>query len=1515
VSRFRVASPRFHPAVEEWFQGAFDTATRAQTLGWPEIQAGRSTLIFAPTGSGKTLAAFLAALDRLMFSPVPADASRCRVVYVSPLRALAVDVERNLRAPLAGIARVAGQRGIAFHAPTVGLRTGDTPAAERVRMARHPPDVLITTPESLFLVLSSEARRILTAVEVVIVDEIHVLVGSKRGAHLALSLERLAEIATQPVQRIGLSATQRPLEEVARYLGGGETVKRRWTARPVSIVDAGTPKTFELKVEVPVEDMARIGQQAEDALQEGPAGAPPARHSIWPAIHPRLVELIRAHRSTLIFVNSRRLAERLAGALNELAGEELVRAHHGSLAREQRAEIEDALKAGRLPALVATSSLELGIDMGAIDLVVQVETPPSVASGLQRIGRAGHSVGETSKGVIFPKYRGDLLSTAAITEAMVAGAVEATRVPRNPLDVLAQQLVAWCGAGERTVDDLFALARRSAPFAELPRAQMEGVLDMLSGRYPSDEFAELRPRLTWDRLKGTVRAREGALRVVVANAGTIPDRGLYGVFLADGDALRGGGNRVGELDEEMVFETKPGEVFVLGASSWRVTEITRDRVLVVPAPGEPGKMPFWHGDRAARPVELGAAVGRLTREIAALPRARAIERLVSRHALDPRAAENLLAYLHDQRAATGALPDDRTLVLERTRDEMGDWRLCLLSPWGGRVHAPWALALQARLRESGQDDVDTVWSDDGLVLRVSDREVPPDAAALLPGAGEVEGLVVRSLGGSALFASHFREAAGRALLLPRRRPGQRAPLWMQRKRAADLLTVASRYGSFPIILETYRECLQDVFDLQALMDILRRVERRELRVVTVDTEAPSPFASSLLFSYAANYIYEGDAPLAERRAQALTVDQAQLRELLGEAELRELLDPAVLEELELALQALAPGRRARSADAVHDMLLRLGDLSAAEVSARVERTKDEPAADPAALAGRWLDALLAERRVLRVRLGEEERFAAAEDAGRLRDAFGIPPSRGVPQAFLDPVADPLAELVARYARTHGPFTARDVARRFALAEPVVTEALQRLSAAGRVLEGGFRPGANGREWCEPDVLATARRRSLARLRKQVEPAPPAALARVLLDWSGVVQQDAPALRGGADALLDVIEQLQGAAVPASVLERDVLRARLPAYRAADLDVLCGAGEVVWAGLAPLGEHDGRLTLYLADHVTRLHAPSTDAPKGERHEAIRAHLRSRGASFFAALHAALGGMPREVLDALWDLVWSGEVTSDTLAPLRAFLRPRSASDARAARRTRPAFRSRRQSPPSGAGRWSLLPHARHTATERTKALAEQLLARHGVLTRTAVMAENVAGGFTAVYPVLKALEEAGRVRRGYFVAGLGGSQFAQPGALERLRLVRETGALDAEAPLPAAVIAATDPANAYGAALAWPKDASGRLQRSAGAHVALVDGVLAAYLVRGGRDLVLMLPEDEPARSQVARALAQALRRWAIAGGRHSLGWESPAESPFSRGPLSAALQDAGFVATGPGFRLGNVPADEASESD
>jgi ATP-dependent Lhr-like helicase len=1455
----------FSAPTRAWFSEAFEAPTRAQELGWAAIAAGRHTLLHAPTGSGKTLAAFLWCLDRLFADGAPRPRERrLRVLYVSPLKALTYDVERNLRAPLAGIRRTAEQAGIQLPEVRVASRTGDTPAKARRQLVKDPPDIMVTTPESLYLLLTSQAREALRGVEHVIVDEVHAIAASKRGSHLALSLERLCALTDVEPQRIGLSATQRPLEAIAAFLGG--------TQRSVEIVDAGSRKPLRLEVIVPVEDMANPAEGAAD--ETGPEG----RRSIWPSIHPRLLELIRAHRSTLVFVNSRRLAERLASRLNELAGEELVRAHHGSIAREQRLQIEEELKAGRLPALVATSSLELGIDMGAIDLVIQIESPPSVAAGLQRIGRAGHQVGEPSTGKIFPKYRGDLLEAAVVVRRMLDGAIEETRVPRNPLDVLAQQVVAMCAMDTWTIDALHRVVTRADPFRDLSRQQLEGVLDMLSGRYPSDEFAELRPRVVWDRTTDTVTSRNDARVVAITSGGTIPDRGLFGVFLAGEEG--GKGRRVGELDEEMVYESRVGEVFLLGASSWRIEEIKADRVVVTPAPGEPGKMPFWKGDGIGRPVELGRAIGAFVRELDAMPAAKAEARLRTDHALDQRAARNLVAYLAEQREATGALPTDRQIVLERFRDELGDWRACLLSPFGGRVHAPWAMAIEARLAERGQP-AQALWTDDGIALRLPEASEAPPEELFVIDPDQIEQLVTDALGGSALFASRFRENAARALLLPRRRPGQRTPLWMQRQRSSDLLTVASRYGSFPIILETYREVLRDVFDLPALKEVLAGIRSRQVAVVSVETRSASPFASGLLFDYVGTYMFEGDAPLAERRAQALALDRELLAELLGAEELRELLDPAATADLELEYQALSGRRRARTVDGVHDLLRRLGDLRSDEVAAR----SDGPPADAA------LAALEADRRAIRLRVGGEERWIAIEDVARYRDALGASPPPGVAETWLTAPSEgppPLDALLLRWARTHAPFTAGGPAGRWGIAPERVSERIRALVEGGSLLEGTFRPHGTEHEVADPDVLRALRRRSLARLRREVEPVPSEALARFLPAWHGV--------GGGASGLhrlLEVVIQLEGYPIPASILERDVLGSRVREYAPRLLDELGAAGEVVWIGRGALGRDDGRVALFRRDRAELLASagafePGT-RPDGPLHDAIRGHLAGRGATFFGGLRIAVRDArgDEELLDALWDLVWSGEVTNDTLAPLRALSLPRSRS--RSVRPGRPAGLG----PPRAAGRWSLvadLVGEGRSPTERGHAQGLALLERHGVVTREAVLAEGLAGGFASVYPVLKAMEEAGRARRGYFVAGLGAAQFALPGAVDRLRAERQPD----DSPR-AVLLGAADPAQPYGATLPWPRaDDVERLplQRVPGAYVVLVDGAPAVYVEKGGRGL-LTLPAF--ADGEVASvALAAISRLVAPAGPLRELRLERVDRLPVADSSLAEELRQIGF---------------------
>ncbi|TCB96246.1 ATP-dependent helicase [Micromonospora zingiberis] len=1501
---------RFGAPTREWFDAAFAAPTAAQAGAWAAVAAGHHALVVAPTGSGKTLAAFLWSLDRLAREPAPADPRhRCRVLYVSPLKALAVDVERNLRAPLAGIRQAASRLGLPPPEITVGMRTGDTPADERRAFARTPPDILITTPESLFLLLTSAARDSLRGIETVIVDEVHAVAGTKRGAHLALSLERLDELLPAPAQRIGLSATVRPVDECARFLGG---------ARRVDVVAPLSAKTIEVSVQVPVEDMTRLDEQ--EAPQDPLAG--PRTASIWPALEERVHALIRAHRSTIVFTNSRRSAERLCARLNELAAEQttasghatrtpaemmaqagavagappvIARAHHGSVSREERRHIEESLKAGQLPAVVATSSLELGIDMGSVDLVVQIEAPPSVAAGLQRVGRAGHQVGAVSRGVVLPKHRGDLLSCAVVAERMGEAAIEELHHPRNPLDVLAQQIVAMVALDQWRVGDLAAVVRRAAPFAELPDSALHAVLDMLSGRYPSTAFAELRPRLVWDRATDVLTGRPGAQRLAVTSGGTIPDRGLFGVFLAGAQRAA----RVGELDEEMVYESRVGDVFLLGSSSWRIEEITPDRVLVSPAPGQAAKMPFWKGDQPGRPVELGRAIGA---RIRALLRpgdeeARAALRAAG---LDDWAAGNLLAYLREQQAVTRALPDDRTVVVERFRDELGDWRLAVHSVLGARVNAPWALAIGRRLAERYGVDAQVLPADDGIVVRLPDTaDSPPGADVVAFDPDEIAQLVEESVGTSALFAARFRECAARSLLLPRRDPRRRQPLWQQRQRAAQLLDVAREYADFPVTLEAARECLQDVFDVPALTQVMRDLAGRRVRLVEVETPRPSPFARSLLFNYVGAFLYEGDAPLAERRAAALTLDSALLGELLGRVDLRELLDPAVLAETEQQLRWSTPQRRPRDAEDVVELLRQLGDLSTDELAERGVPTD-------------WLTDLAASRRVLRVRIAGQDRWVGVEDAGRLRDALGVALPVGVAEAYLEPVADPLGDLVARYARTHAPFAAASCAARFGLGIFVVEQALRRLAATGRVVSGEFTPDTVGTQWCDAEVLRLLRRRSLAALRREIEPVPPRALATFLPRW----QQVGSSARGVA-AVASVVEQLQGVSVPASALERLVLPVRVADYSPALLDELCASGEVLWAGAGAISGGDGWVSLAYADVAPLLLPPPDESlARTPRHDAVLDALGDGQALFFRALADRIGATDdAELTTVIWDLVWAGHLTNDTLAPLRTVLAGGGAHRARPAaahgryRRPGRVALPSRGGPPTVAGRWSRLPERDSDPTRRAAALADVLLERHGVLTRGAVVAEQVSGGFAAVYPVLAALEERGAARRGYFVDGLGAAQFAVPGAVDRIRALAEP--LDA-APLrggPAVVLAATDPANPYGAALPWPErvvdsgdaapPATGhRAGRKAGALVVLVAGDLVLYVERGGRTL-LSFTDDADALAAAGKALADAVGSGALG----PISVERADGEAVRSSPLRDALTAAGFRTTPRGLRL------------
>ncbi|KQQ92518.1 DEAD/DEAH box helicase [Leifsonia sp. Leaf325] len=1508
------ALDRFSPATRTWFDEAFSAPTLAQSGAWDAIGRGSHALVVAPTGSGKTLAAFLSSLDALHARGAD-DEPGTRVLYISPLKALGVDVERNLRAPLVGIARVADRLGIEPPHVSVGVRSGDTPASDRRTLQKSPPDILITTPESLFLMLTSAARDTLRTVETVIVDEIHAVAGTKRGAHLAVSLERLDELLEKPAQRIGLSATVRPPEEVARFL---------CASAPVEIVAPASEKRFDLRVVVPVDDMADLPPAPE---REGAtSSATPQTGSIWPHVEEAIVDRVLENRSSIVFANSRRLAERLTARLNEIYAERtgesvstdaappaalmgqagqmqgaeplLARAHHGSVSKEQRAEIEDDLKSGRLRCVVATSSLELGIDMGAVDLVVQVESPPSVASGLQRVGRAGHQVGEVSRGVIFPKHRADLVHAAVTAERMLAGAIETLHIPANPLDILAQQTVAAVALDQQSVDGWFDTVRRSAPFSALPRSAYEATLDLLAGRYPSDQFAELRPRIVWDREAGLLTGRPGAQRLAVTSGGTIPDRGMFGVFLVGGDELTG--RRVGELDEEMVYESRVGDVFALGATSWRIQEITHDRVNVTPAFGQPGRLPFWKGDSLGRPAELGRALGEFMRDVSSATDADARSRIRA-GGLDDRAATNLIAFLTDQRAATGQVPTDRTLVVERVRDELGDWRVILHSPYGMNVHAPWALAVSARVRERHGIDGASIASDDGIIVRIPDTGVePPGAELFVFEADELEQLVTDEVGGSALFASRFRECAARALLLPHYRPGTRSPLWQQRQKSAQLLDVARTFPTFPIILETLRECLQDVYDLPSLLSLAREIGSRGIRLVETTTDTPSPFASTLLFGYVGAFMYEGDSPLAERRAAALAIDSTLLAELLGRVELRELLDPAVIDDTERELQRLAPDRRAKGLEGIADLLRGLGALSVEEISARVT-------AETLPDVGEHVDELLRAKRIIRTAVAGADRLAAIEDVGRLRDALGVPIQVGVPEAYLEAVADPLGDLISRYARTHGPFATEEVAERLGIGIAVARSALRRLVEARRLVEGEFRPNGTSAEWCDAEVLRRLRRRSLAALRHEIEPVEQRALARFLPVWQHVGGR----LRG-LDGVASVIEQLEGARLPASAWESLVLPARVSDYSPAMLDELMATGEVVWCGSGALAGDDGWISLHLADTAALTLPISLEAETTPLQREVLASLGSGGAFFFRQLSDAVGSEDDSALvDALWDLAWSGLVTNDTFAPVRALVagghsahKPQRAAPRARMHRGRALPRAKmpsRGGPPTVAGRWSILPLPDGSATRRAHALGETLLERYGVVTRGAAVAEGVIGGFALVYRTLREFEESGRSRRGYFVDKLGAAQFAAPGAVDRLRshVDRDDGSTPS-APV-AFTLAATDPANPFGAALAWPALPEGtthRPARKAGALVVLVDGTIALYVERGGKTM-LAFTDDEAVLAAAAASLAAAVSR----GGMRKLAVETVNGLFVLGAPAGLALRGAGFSETPRGLRL------------
>ena len=1782
------ALSHFSAPVRDWFRATFSAPTAAQEGAWESIRNGNNTLIIAPTGSGKTLAAFLWALDALHREHEAGTAGGTRILYISPLKALGADVERNLRAPLAGITRLSGNE-TGEPSISVGVRSGDTPARERRQLISNPPDILITTPESLYLMLTSAARNTLAGVTTVIVDEIHNLAATKRGAHLAVSLERLDALLTKPAQRIGLSATVENPEAVARFLGG---------VQPVTIMSRPVAKEWDLRLSVPVPDMAALGgandygqglyapleaRDSGDSASSGspqgtahsassvvnaPASAPytledaigvfpgqiarqeagqetehanPAQEgdntapkntltipeeslretpdserpetSIWPRVQERIVDHIENNRSTIVFVNSRGLAEKLTAALNDIhlrrvlakqgispedyaAGisditevPPLARAHHGSVSKEQRTLIEEALKGGTLRCVVATSSLELGIDMGHVDLVIQVAAPPSVASALQRVGRAGHRVGEISRGFFYPKHRGDLLGATVTLAGMCSGTLEPLAIPINPLDVLAQQTVAACALGPISVDSWYEALRRSAPYAELPRALFDSVLEMLAGRYPSDEFAELRPRIIWDRTpteqapSGSIEGRPGAQRLAVTSGGTIPDRGLFPVYLVSGDEERGS-KRVGELDEEMVYESRAGEVITLGASSWRIEEITHDAVRVSPAPGQPARLPFWHGDRMGRPYALGVQTGAFTRALSSLDatNSAAARQQLEQLGLDTWAVDNLLAYLREQRESTGAVPSDTRMIVERHRDELGDWRVVLHSPLGYGVHAPWALAVRARIEERYGVDASVMASDDGLILRLPAMEdVPPGADLFLFDPDELEAIVTERVGDSALFASRFRENAARALLLPRRDPGKRTPLWQQRQRAAQLLDVARKYPDFPVLLETARECLQDVYDVPALVQVHRSLQSRAVSMLEVETNDPSPFARTLLFEYVAEHLYDGDAPAAERRAAALSLDPALLAELLGSSGLRDLLDPAVLVQTQQRLQRTGERYRASGVEGVADLLRQLGPLSARELSLRLRA--DNPQAEaPGAKhedsesygeeygahasvdqARELAEQLVRSRRAFSFAgassAGENAEettkpqlyYAVVEDAARLRDGLGIMPAAALPTALLEPVAEPLEDLVSRYARTHIPFTAQQAAEHFSRLTPVgvgvLTPVLQRLQQQRRLSSGEFLPevlralGPAGVEWVDVQVLRTIRARSLAALREEIEPVSAQVygvflpscqnvrslsvrVAQTLPEASAYgafmpsrrtatvvgerVAPLSPAAENGTDYagqdststtedLLTAIDQLAGVRVPASALETLILPARVPGYQPHMLDELMASGRVFFTGAGQLGgssaqKSDGWIRLHLSEsssltlgedypeQLLRAENPelweALQTPGTLEHaiyEAL-AHgglfvpaLRERVTQLMSA--AAPAGQvvtfpdAAEVSAALWRLVWSGAVTNDSFAPVRAMLagvrsaHPTPAAPARLSRvgrrgagriaaarasmgnamaggygadsyssggystptsgygaTTGRGLRSLRGGSlrggihattpavaPQDSGRFSRVDTLLQEPVEATVAAlarADLLLDRYGVLTRGCLQVEDSAGGFSQLYRIYSAAEDRALVRRGYFIEGLGAAQFAAPATVDLLRSTADNLSIpagpqgfgaSAYAPqrtdteqvygtFTVTLLAATDPANPYGAALSWPAIPSfahegegtvkHRPARKAGACVVLVDGTPVLYVERGAKTLLAFTTDPV-----LLEAAAPALARLVSAGGAEKISVE------------------------------------------
>ncbi|MGH2691993.1 MAG: DEAD/DEAH box helicase [Actinomycetota bacterium] len=1393
-----------------WFEETFGEPTPAQEIAWPALAKGESALVVAPTGSGKTLAAFLVFLDRLAREP-EREREGVRVLYVTPLKALGNDIHRNLEVPLEGMARIAERLGRSAPGITMGIRSGDTPQRERTRLTRKPPDLLITTPESLYLMLTSErAAKTLASVEAVIVDEVHALAPNKRGTHLALSLERLAWLTGRPFQRVGLSATVRPAERVAAWLAGQE----KGEPRPIRVLDSGGRKEIDLTIASPVDDFRELPGE-----------------SVWPSVFDQLHDLVREHRSTLIFVNNRRLAERAARQINERAGEEIARVHHGSLSREKRYEVEALLKAGQLPALVSTSSMELGIDIGSIDLVVQIESPKSVTAGLQRVGRAGHLVGEVATGRIIPKVRSDLVDAAAVARGMLRREIETTEVPEGCLDILAQQIAGTVSAGEWTDRQLLELARGAYPFRELDRGRFEAVLGMLSGKYPAARFGELRPRIVWNRSDGEVRARPGTRMLAVTNAGAIPDRGYYRVIHA------GTGARLGELDEQFVFEARPGDSFLLGSAVWRIDHIDRDEVLVTDAPGAMPTIPFWHGEQAGRPYEQGVRFGEFLGEVAERLDDPDVEAWLREEcALDERAAANLKTFLTEQRDAAGELPTNRTILVEEFDDELGDRRVLVHSPFGSRVHNAWMLVVRARIRDAENLDVEAIAIDDGFMLRLPGRDSPAplDLITQLPDDEELDELLLRELQISPIFGVLFRECAARALLLPRRMPDRRTPLWLQRIRAQDLMQLVKRYGEFPILLEAYREAWDDLLRVRDFRKVADGLRTGEIAVRHVVSDIPSPFAMHFLFDYQMENRYVGDYPRAEWRTQLLAVDRDLLSRVVRPDALRDLLDEGAIERVEALLQRMDDRSRPRTADELADAFIALGDVTDDELRARVGPRWREMA-----------DALVADGRASRVEVAGTSRWVSPEHAEEYqRLASG------------DPAA--AATVLRRHLAGKGPVTSSELALRYGLREPEVTGLLMELGP--EVSAGEFRPGGTGREWVDTDNLKSIHRETLQVLRKEIQPVDPERYADFLLSRA----VESPVGEPGAHLAL---EGLAGLPVPAASLIPEILAPRFRGGDVSAVESLVRSGEYLWQGLP-----GRRVALLPREGAEKLLRRPSEI-KGRAAHAVEAALAARGASFLAEVSRDAGLPEADALKGLFELAWAGRATNDALTGIEEPGR----------RKTRHGSRAERL---GGAhrlplyGRWSLLPSPVEDAADAAEAWAERLLAGYGVVARETASAAVIPVPWPLLVDALTTMEAQGRIRRGYFIRALSGIQFALPPAVERLRGKQRSGLR---------LVAVSDPANAYGAILPLASDAPYRPSRIPGSWLVIRDGVPVLAIEGWGKRLV-PLGQDR---------LNEAVERVRDLAGRRSAGRiavERWAEEPVIGSPGESLLAAGGFSA-------------------